>query len=297
MADVLVGIDGSGVSAGAFARGLDEAERRGVPVRALHVWETPMWVGGVPGLSYDLTPSREESESWARTVVDEVVDKVVADRPSPPAVPVEREIRHGVAHRELLTASHDSDLLVVGGRGHGHVASALLGSVTNELLHSAACPVMLVPEPTLPVVPWARVVVGLDGSRNSHQALSWAAEIARRDQVPLVVVHAWLLTTLPSRPPMAYIPPLWEYGAEAETWLRHEVERHLPDQEGIEIRQAAVHSAASAALLEITAPEDLLVLGARGRGGFGGLLLGSVAAQCARHANGALVVVRERPPT
>lgn len=294
MADVLVGIDGSEASAGAFARGLDEAERRGVPVRALYVWETPKWVGGVPGLSYDLAPSREQSESWARTVLDEVVDKVVANRPGPPAVPVEREVRHGVAHRELLAASQDCDLLVVGGRGRGHVASLLLGSVTNELLHSATCPLMLVPDPGLQVAPWARVVVGLDGSRNSHQALGWAADLARRDRVPLLVVHAWLLTTLPSRPPMAYVPPLWEYGTEAETWLRHEVERHLPDQEGIEIRLEAVHAAASAALLESTSREDLLVLGARGRGGFGGLLLGSVAAQCAQHANGVLVVVREQ---
>lgn len=265
-----------------------------MPVRALHVWQTPMWVGGVPGLSYDLTPSTEESESWARSLVDEVVDKVLADRPGVPSVPVLREIRHGSAHRELLAASHESELLVVGGRGHSHVASALLGSVTNELLHTAACPVMLVPDPTAQVSPWTRVVVGIDGSRNSHQALVWAGELARRDRVPLLVVHAWLLTTLPSRPPMPYVPPLWEYGAEAEAWLRHEVERHLPDQEGLEIRHEAVHSAASAALLEITSPDDLLVLGARGRGGFGGLLLGSVAMQCARHANGPLVVVRER---
>lgn len=294
MTEVLVGIDGSEVSASAFARGLAEAERRGVPVTALHVWETPLWVGGVPGLSYDLTPSREESESWAATLLDDVVDKVLADRPVLPGVPVRREVRHGAPHRELLAASRDCDLVVLGGRGHGHLASALLGSVTNEVLHSAQCPVMLVPDAAAAAQPWQRVVVGIDGSRNSHQALTWAAGVARRDHLPLVVVHAWLLTTLPSRPPLPYVPPLWEYGAEADTWLRHEIERHLPDQEGLEVRHEAVHASASAALLDLTTSDDLLVLGARGRGGFSGLLLGSVAQQCARHANGTLVVVRER---
>lgn len=293
MADVVVGIDGSSVSTSVFARGLDEAERRDVPVRALHVWQTAMWVGGVPGLTYDATLSPDQSEALARSVVDEVVDKVLAERTEPPRVAVRREVRHGAAHKELLDASHDSDLLVLGGRGHGHVASVLLGSVTNELLHRAYCPVMLVPDPGASSQPWARVLVGLDGSRNSHQALQWAADVARRDGVPLVAVHAWMLTTLPSRPPMPYVPPMWEYAQEAETWLRHEVERFLPDPEGVEVRLEAVHSAASAALLDLSWPEDLLVLGARGRGGFGGLLLGSVAMQCARHARSALVVVRE----
>lgn len=293
MTDVVVGIDGSAVSTSAFARGLDEAERRGIPVRAVHVWQTPMWVRGVPGFPYDAGPAPEQGEALAQSLLDEVVDKVLADRATPPRVPVHRELLHGAAHVELLGTSHRCALLVLGGRGHGHVANALLGSVTNELLHRADCPVLLVPDPGPVTSPWTRVLVGLDGSRNSHQALQWAADVARRDAVPLVAVHAWMLTTLPSRPPMPYVPPLWEYGQEAEAWLQHEVERFLLEPEGVEVRMEAVHSAASAALLDLSGPEDLLVLGARGRGGFGGLLLGSVAMQCARHARSSLVIVRE----
>src|SRR6476619_4869509 len=114
MTDVVVGIDGSSVSASVFARGL--------PVRALHVWQTAIWVGGVPGLTYDATLSPDQSETLARSLVDEVVDKVLAER-SEPQVPVHREVRHGAADKELLAASEASELLVLGGRGHGHVAS------------------------------------------------------------------------------------------------------------------------------------------------------------------------------
>ena len=294
MTEIVVGIDGSQASIAALARALEEAERDGAQLRALHVWQTPVWVGGVSGMVVDMTPSAEQSDSYARELLSTTVDKVLANRATASTVPLTQEVRHGVPDRELVGAAHDAELLVLGGRGHGHVASALLGSVTNSVLHSASCPVMLVPDPGPPVAPWGRVVVGIDGSRNSHQALAWAAGIARRDGIPLVAVHAWLLTTLPSRPPMPYVPPLWEYGIEAETWLRHEVERHLPDPDGVEVHLEAVHDGASAALLDLATTEDLLVLGARGRGGFGGLLLGSVAAQCARHARGPLVVVHER---
>src|SRR3954452_18100785 len=100
MTDVVVGIDGSAVSASVFARGLSEAERRGVPVRALHVWQTAMWVGGVPGLTYDATLSPEQSEALARSILDEVIDKVLAEWDHAPQIPVLRQVRHGAAQKE-----------------------------------------------------------------------------------------------------------------------------------------------------------------------------------------------------
>ena len=293
MPGIVVGVDGSRVSAAAVARALDEAVRSDVPLRVLHVWQPPVWVGGVPGLALDLAPSAEAAEQWGRQLVADAVSAALRARGGEVPVPVVEDVRQGAPDRELTGAAHDADLLVVGGRGRGHVASLLLGSVTNGVLHRARCPVLLVPDPAPPLAPWARVVVGLDGSRSSRQALRWAAGIARRDRIDLVVVHAWLLTTMPSRPPMQVVPPLAAYEQEAADWLARELDGHDEVLAGVEVRRRTVHAGASAALLDVAGADDLLVLGARGRGGFEGLLLGSVAAQCARHARGALVIVRE----
>lgn len=296
MTEVVVGVDGRAASIGALARALEEAERRQATLRVVHAWQTPLWVGGVPGLAVDVTPSSEESEAWARKTLAEAVDGALAGRPAPPSVTLVQEVRRGAVDRELLAVGGGADLLVLGGRGHGAVASALLGSVTNAVLHKATCPVMLVPDPAPPVRPWARAVVGLDGSTGSHAALAFAADLARRDGIPLVVVHAWMLTTLPAHAPVPYAPPVWEYGDGAESWLRQEVDQHLPAGPALDVRVQAVHGSATAVLLDTAGPDDLLVIGARGRGGFSGLLLGSVASQCARHAHGALVVVRGTGP-
>jgi len=168
------------------------------------------------------------------------------------------------------------------------VARLFLGSVTDELLHHAACPVLVVPDRAY--APWQRVVVGLDGSENSRAALRWAATVARALGIPLTLVRAWMLSTLPGT--VTGGPATDEDAADVRGWLRDELARCGPlDEQPLEVDALAVHLGATAALLGIAGRDDLLVVGARGQGGFAGLVLGSVAMQCARHAKGSLAVV------
>ena len=94
------------------------------------------------------------------------------------------DVVDGDAATVLAERSRGATLLVVGRRGLGAVASALLGSVSHELARHAACPVAVVPEDAPFDV--RRVVVGVDGSAGSAAAASWAADEAAARGVPLV---------------------------------------------------------------------------------------------------------------
>lgn len=291
MREVVVGVDASEAGALALDRGLDEAETTGRRLRAVHAWTTPVWTSGVPGLTYKVLAPPSACEALAEEVLDEVVDKGLARRTSDAPVAVTRQAREGAAGAVLLDAARDAALLVVGGRPHRRLAGVLLGSTAQHVLHHAPCPVMVVPE-TSAVRGARRVVVGVDGSPGSRSALRWAAEAARRHGCPLVPVRAWLLTDLPAAIPMGPPPASTQYDTAVQSWLQDEVVEVLGGEGAGDVRCAAVYGAPARVLLEQAGADDLLVVGARGHGGFAELLLGSVATQCSQHSRGTVTVVR-----
>jgi nucleotide-binding universal stress UspA family protein len=138
-----------------------------------------------------------------------------------------------------------------------------------------------------------RIVVGIDGSPTSERALRWAADEAVLTQAVLDVVHAWL----PSYPLTA--ADVFEDQArlenvahrrllEAVAQLGSEVDGLAGIRERLELDHPAT------ALIAASEGADLLVVGTRGRGGFAGLLLGSVSQRCLTHASCPVAVV---PPT
>lgn len=137
------------------------------------------------------------------------------------------------------------------------------------------------------------MVVGHDGSTCAQEALTWALRVAARGRWPVHVVRAWSLTSAP-RPPSAtpgFVPPL----AEWEEAVAAELRRHVAElgvETGAEVTCQVVHAPAARALVEASEAADLVVVGARGRGGFRGLLLGSTSNQVASHAHCPVTVVR-----
>lgn len=145
-----------------------------------------------------------------------------------------------------------------------------------------------------------RVVVGVDDSPGALHALRWALGDAARRGATLEVVHAW-------EPPLAFgpvdlgpipVPDDGEREAAARAVLEAVVAKALeePGPRPPELDRVLVADASAPALLERSRGADLLVLGRRGRGGFTGLLLGSVSHQCITHATCPVVVV-PRPRT
>jgi nucleotide-binding universal stress UspA family protein len=138
------------------------------------------------------------------------------------------------------------------------------------------------------------VVVGDDGSECAALALRWAAEEARLRQCKLHVVRAWSISSAP-RPrswKVGYAPSLAEYEEAVAEEMGRDVSENIGDFAGLDIECHAVHAPSAQVLLAASNGADLLVVGSRGRGGFAGLVLGSVTEQVVRHAGCAVVVIR-----
>ncbi|WP_346618782.1 universal stress protein [Blastococcus montanus] len=137
------------------------------------------------------------------------------------------------------------------------------------------------------------IVVGHDGSRCAQEALQWAGRLARRADLELHVVRSWSMTTAPqpSTWEPGYVPPLvdWERGVLDEL-TAHVAAAGLDP--AVRVTSHVVHRAPVQGMLAAAEHADLLVVGARGRGGFAGLLLGSVSDQLVHHAPCPVTVVR-----
>jgi nucleotide-binding universal stress UspA family protein len=142
---VVVGMDGSPGAQAALEYALDEAERRGVPVRVVSAVALPdFWATTYP--SYVQPPPPDEIVSGVRSQTQRFVDKIVAARGvSARELPITVEAMVGRPGEVLVDAAKDAALLVVGHRARGSVRSVLLGSVGLYCVLHAECPITIVP--------------------------------------------------------------------------------------------------------------------------------------------------------
>jgi len=139
------------------------------------------------------------------------------------------------------------------------------------------------------------VVVGHDGSEPAARATRWAARMAVLLDVPLQVVRAWTITSAP-RPKTAspgYVPPITDFEQAVRQRLEADV-ASLELPEGCKVHCHVLHAAPARALLNTAEHADLLVVAARGTGGFRGLMFGSTADQVTRHAPCPVTIIPAR---
>lgn len=140
-----------------------------------------------------------------------------------------------------------------------------------------------------------RIVVGVEGSKGSRDALRWAIEEAKLRNAVIEVVTAYLPTYVPAAPDFGYVP-LDPVDLEAEvTKMQQELIAEVTsevDATGVTIERVMVKGRAPDSLLKQAEGTAMLVVGSRGRGGFRGLLLGSVSQQLAQHSTCPLVIIR-----
>jgi nucleotide-binding universal stress UspA family protein len=141
-----------------------------------------------------------------------------------------------------------------------------------------------------------KIVVGVDGSEHSDRALAWAIEEAKLREARLQVVSVWHVPALVYGAP-GFTPPIGPDVGKAFRDVASETATAAAQTArdgGVEADVEVDQGQTVDKLLEAAEGADMLVVGSRGHGGFSGLMLGSVSAQCAHHAPCPIVIVRPR---
>ncbi|HEY3560592.1 MAG TPA: universal stress protein [Kribbella sp.] len=243
---IVVGIDGRADCENAIRWGAAEAAARGA---ALHLVHAFVWAEfRVPLGPSDLAPG-------LRAQADRIVaDAVDLARKFEPTVSVTGGRTDGFPSAVLLAESRSAELIVIGSRVTGPLLGLVVSSAGVELSAHARCPVVVV-RPADDSLAGSRVVIGYDGSPASDAAVEFGLGYARRHDL-----SARIVTVLDDEDD--------DHDVLAAV-RRHE---HTSEAELVEVEG---HPAEL--LLEWASDAELLVVGSRGRGGFAGLLLGSVS--------------------
>ena len=135
-----------------------------------------------------------------------------------------------------------------------------------------------------------RIVVGVDGSETAREALKWAVDEARRRNAIVEAVYAWHQPFAVGYAELGELDNLGHFEKEAQVALDASVD--AVDASGIApIERRLLPGGAASVLVEEAKGASMLVVGSRGRGGFSGLLLGSVSQQAAHHASCPVVII------
>jgi nucleotide-binding universal stress UspA family protein len=141
MAGIVVGVDGSGHSRKALERAAAEAAAHGVPLTVLVVHQAVRDVYGAVSHYADDASLTDKAREAAQAEADQALAGLGAQPASVTVTAV-----HGLPVDELIKASQDADMLVLGRRGAGGFARLAMGSVSNQVAHHAHCPVLIVPQ-------------------------------------------------------------------------------------------------------------------------------------------------------
>jgi nucleotide-binding universal stress UspA family protein len=276
---VVVGIDGSGANNAALGWAADEAESLGVPLRLLHVVEG------------QLKRTRYLSDSAIDAEVESILKRSKQAVAKHEEIQVVTEVEIGVPATELVKASRDAELLVLGRRGRGTFARLLLGSVSTAAAARSMVPTVVVPEG------WDRqahadepIVVGVHDSTGSEAALKYAFETAHRSGATIHAVHVWDVASIYGWDTKGIIGDFRRWSLEASEipakatapWVHR-----FPD---VPVSCLPHHGHVVAGLLEEAIEAQCIVVGGHRHRPVTGAMIGSSALGVLHHASCPVVV-------
>ena len=273
-------------SANALDWAAREAARQGDSLTIMHVIAAQGLVGDFPELPDELVKGADELLAAAAARARELG-----------VTEVETVKGYRSVTAALVEMSREAEIIVVGNRGHGEAASAALGSVAYAVTSHSSCPVIVVRgDVTGDVDQGHPVVVGIDGSRSGVHAGFFAAEIAQRAGTELHVVGVWdtgsfgISSEFAARAGIQGLPDKHE--KQMRKWADLAVAKLTERYPGLKVVGMVEQGSPVVVLREKSENAGLLVVGTRGRGGFAGLLLGSVSHRLIHDLGCPIAVVR-----
>lgn len=270
---VVAALDGSHRDDAVIDWAAAEAAALSAPLHLVHAVDlgTPLSAYGELLTSPEIV-DRVEQESTR--VVVEARARVETARPG---MSVTTALPTGSPSGALIAATGNARVLVVGSARKNRAERIVLGTTSMSVVAHAPCPVVLVPEDASTTGD-GRVVVGIDGSEHSKLAFRHALDAAAVRGKQVTTVTSWnvevekgVVVTEPGSPEWETVDA--RYRAMAEAAIGADRDAHPEIAVTVEVR----HGRAADTLVEVAEGADLLLVGSRGRGGFRGMLLGSVS--------------------
>ncbi len=276
---IVVGVDGSGASAGALEWALHQAAAEQRAITLVHVVHpgTPVW----------LDPTGKDPREARRLgLMDKGHDVLTSARPEVPGLHLNVEIhelvRIGDPREVLLELSETASMIVMGSRGMGPIRSLLLGSTSVALVRHARCPVV-VHRPSPTQASRRGIAVGVDASMDALTVLDFAFRQAMLRRESLSVVHARHFSTSITGPD-PFEQPAWaedERGVNLADRIAELSEKH-PD---VVVETLSGQAQPEQLLLEIAEAVNLLVVGVHHRRWVAEVTFGSMAVWLTEHAS------------
>ncbi|MEI6365016.1 MAG: universal stress protein [Actinomycetes bacterium] len=289
---IIVGVDGSEQSQAALGWAIGQAELVGADLVLAHTWNpdsyaTPAMAGAVPDM-IQAGALNDEAEELAQAWLDDLVT-ATATRTT---ASVSGVLASGSPAGHVLDLSAEAIMVVVGSRGRGGLRSAVLGSTSQQIAHHAQCPVVVVRDSS--PTSGHQVVVGVDGSPASLAALREAFAQAKLRGASLLMVHAWSTSFAGTLVNSGQDFDRVRASEVDEGWalLNQSLAELQATDQSVEIIERLEQASPAAAIIEASKEAVLTVVGSRGRGGFAGLVLGSVSGSVLAHADSAVMVIR-----
>jgi nucleotide-binding universal stress UspA family protein len=272
---IVVGVDGSPGSLAAARYAAFLALRRDAPLRLLHVFESLFSGYGPLTAAADYANADAQVRKAAAASLDDTAEEL---RAAHPELTVATEMQDGLVVPTLIAESQEALATVVGSRGTGGFSGLLLGSVSAQVAANGHGTVV-VARPILN--PSAPVLVGYDGSEAARAALEYGVAEALAQGKPLVVASVFW------EEPWDVPGPDSRGKAEqkAERLLAEGLDEYVRAHPKLRAQTRAIHSLNEEhAMTDEANRASLTVVGCRGRGGFAGLVQGSVSQALVNHA-------------
>ncbi|GAB3488002.1 universal stress protein [Flexivirga lutea] len=276
---VVVGIDTSTSSITALDWAADYAHSTHSPIHLVHGFSHDR-----PDLIFNMGAEPEKLYAAGERVLTRGRNRVLL---KDARIPITTSHPDGYPAAALVRASTHAKLVVLGSHGDSMLHISSLGETAHQVAAHAKCPVAVIRKES--EAAYGRITAGVDRSPHSRKALAWAFTEAERTRADLHVLHVW-------QPDDAKDPGLgsadWKsYMATARSQIEASVAGQQELHPGVKVLTELVDGNPTRALVDKSHESDLVVVGARGIGGFEGLTLGRVAVDLLSHATSPVLIM------